>query len=482
MSLRMILRILGLLLMLFSLTLLPPVLISLIFDDGVWSSFVIAMAITVSTGALLYWPNRNARKELRTRDGFLIAALFWTVLGLFGALPLMLDGAQSLSLTDAVFESFSGLTTTGATVITGIDFLPEGILYYRQQLQWLGGMGIVVLAVAILPTLGIGGMQLYRTEIPGPLKDSKLTPRITETAKALWYIYATLTITCFAAYWLAGMNWFDALGHSFSTVAIGGFSTYDASIGHFDSALIETICILFMIISAMSYSLHFAAWREKRLSQYLEDPEARFLLMFLAGLSLVAVASLWLTGTYTDLLGLRHGIFEVVSIATTAGFGVADFSLWPGALPFLLFVAAFVGGCSGSTGGGIKVIRIILILKQGMREVLRLIHPNAVFAVKIGKVSVPDSIAQAVWGFFSVYVLLFFLMLIGVMAAGLDQVTAWSAVAATINNLGPGLGEVASHYGDMPDAAKWILVLAMLLGRLEIFTVLVLFTPAFWRR
>ncbi|MAX33231.1 MULTISPECIES: TrkH family potassium uptake protein [Halomonadaceae] len=482
MSLRMILRILGLLLMLFSLTLLPPILISLLYADGVWSSFVIAMVITVATGALLYWPNRNARKELRTRDGFLIAALFWTVLGLFGALPLMLDGAQALSPTDAVFESFSGLTTTGATVITGIDFLPEGIRYYRQQLQWLGGMGIVVLAVAILPTLGIGGMQLYRTEIPGPLKDSKLTPRITETAKALWYIYATLTLTCFAAYWLAGMNWFDALGHSFSTVAIGGFSTYDTSIGHFDSALIEMICILFMIVSAMSYSLHFAAWREKRLSQYLADPEARFLLLFLLALTVITVVSLWLTGTYTDLLGLRHGLFEAVSIATTAGFGVADFSVWPGALPFLLFVAAFVGGCSGSTGGGIKVIRIILILKQGMREVLRLIHPNAVIAVKIGKVSVPDSIAQAVWGFFSVYVLLFFLMLIGVMATGLDQITAWSAVAATINNLGPGLGEVASHYGDMPDAAKWILVVAMLLGRLEIFTVLVLFTPAFWRR
>ncbi|MGB8714638.1 MAG: TrkH family potassium uptake protein [Onishia taeanensis] len=482
MSLRMILRILGLLLMLFSLTLLPPILISLLYADGVWSSFLIAMVITVATGGLLYWPNRNARKELRTRDGFLIAALFWTVLGLFGALPLMLDGAQALSPTDAVFESFSGLTTTGATVITGIDFLPEGIRYYRQQLQWLGGMGIVVLAVAILPTLGIGGMQLYRTEIPGPLKDSKLTPRITETAKALWYIYATLTLTCFAAYWLAGMNWFDALGHSFSTVAIGGFSTYDTSIGHFDSAMIEMICILFMIISAMSYSLHFAAWREKRLSQYLADPEARFLLLFLLGLTVITVLSLWLTGTYTDILGLRHGLFEAVSVATTAGFGVADFSVWPGALPFLLFVAAFVGGCSGSTGGGIKVIRIILILKQGMREVLRLIHPNAVIAVKIGKVSVPDSIAQAVWGFFSVYVLLFFLMLIGVMATGLDQVTAWSAVAATINNLGPGLGEVASHYGDMPDAAKWILVVAMLLGRLEIFTVLVLFTPAFWRR
>ncbi|MDR5905159.1 TrkH family potassium uptake protein [Franzmannia qiaohouensis] len=482
MSLRVILRILGLLLMLFSLTLVPPILISLLFNDGVWDAFAIAMAITVATGALLYLPNRYARKELRTRDGFLIAALFWTVLGTFGSLPLMLDGPYALSVTDAVFESFSGLTTTGATVITGIDFLPEAVRYYRQQLQWLGGMGIVVLAVAILPTLGVGGMALYRTEIPGPLKDSKLTPRITETAKALWYIYASLTLTCIIAYWAAGMDWFDAIGHGFSTVAIGGFSTYDASIGHFDSATIEMICVLFMVISAISYSLHFAAWREKRLSQYLRDPEARFLLLFLLGLSVISVLTLWLTATYSGSEGLRNGVFQAVSIATTAGFGVADFAAWPGALPFLLFVAAFVGGCSGSTGGGMKVIRIILILKQGMREVMRLIHPNAVIAVKVGKVSVPDGIAQAVWGFFSVYVMLFFLMLIGVMATGVDQVTAWSTVASTLNNLGPALGEAASHYGELPDLAKWILVLAMILGRLEIFTVLVLFTPAFWRR
>ncbi|WP_148252751.1 TrkH family potassium uptake protein [Aidingimonas lacisalsi] len=482
MSLRMILRILGLLLMLFSLTLVPPILVSLLFRDGVWSAFAIALAITVATGALIYWPNRGERKELRTRDGFLIAALFWTVLGLFGSLPLMLDGAYALSPTDAVFESFSGLTTTGATVITGIDFLPEAVRYYRQQLQWLGGMGIVVLAVAILPTLGVGGMALYRTEIPGPLKDSKLTPRITETAKALWYIYASLTITCFLAYWAAGMNWFDAIGHSFSTVAIGGFSTYDGSIGHFDSATIELICVGFMIASAMSFSLHFAAWREKQLRHYLLDPESRFLLLFLIGLALVAIVTLWLTGTYDGARSLRHGLFQAVSIATTAGFGVADFSTWPGALPFMLFVAAFVGGCSGSTGGGIKVIRIILILKQGLREILRLIHPNAIISVKIGKVSVPDGIAQAVWGFFSAYVLLFFLMLVGVMATGLDQVTAWSAVASALNNLGPGLGDVTANYGDIPDMAKWILVLAMLLGRLEIFTVLVLFTPAFWRR
>lgn len=482
MSLRVILRILGLLLMLFSLTMLPPTLISLWFRDGVWSAFISGIAISVATGLLLYLPNRRSQKELRIRDGFIIAVMFWTVLALFGSLPLMLFGEGSLSVTDAVFESFSGLTTTGATVITGIDFLPESVLYYRQQLQWLGGMGIVVLAVAILPTLGVGGMALYRTEIPGPLKDSKLTPRITETAKALWYIYATLTVACMMAYMLAGMSWFDALSHSFSTVANGGFSTYDASIGYFDSAAIELICIAFMLISAVSFSLHFIAWREKSLLHYFRDPEARFLMLFLLSLAVITVLSLWLTNTYDTLRGLRHGVFQVVSVATTAGYSVADFSMWPGALPFLLFVAAFVGGCSGSTGGGMKVIRIILILKQGMREIMRLIHPNAVIAVKIGKVSVPDSIAQAVWGFFSVYVLLFFLMLVGVMATGVDQVTAWSTVGSALNNLGPALGEASTNYGEIPAMAKWILVMAMLLGRLEIFTVLVLFTPAFWRR
>ncbi|MGP9686054.1 TrkH family potassium uptake protein [Halomonas sp. AOP25-F1-15] len=482
MSLRVILRILGLLLMLFSLTMLPPTLMSLWFRDGVWSAFIIGIAISVATGLLLYLPNRRSQKELRIRDGFIIAVMFWTVLALFGSLPLMLFGEGSLSITDAVFESFSGLTTTGATVITGIDFFPESILYYRQQLQWLGGMGIVVLAVAILPTLGIGGMALYRTEIPGPLKDSKLTPRITETAKALWYIYATLTIACMIAYMLAGMSWFDALSHSFSTVANGGFSTHDASIGYFDSATIEMICVVFMLISAFSFSLHFIAWREKSLLHYFHDPEARFLMLFLLALAVITVLSLWLTNAYETERGLRHGIFQVVSVATTAGYSVADFSMWPGALPFLLFVAAFVGGCSGSTAGGMKVIRIILILKQGMREIMRLIHPNAVIAVKVGKVSVPDSIAQAVWGFFSVYVLLFFLMLVGVMATGVDQVTAWSTVGSALNNLGPALGEASTNYGDLPSLAKWILVMAMLLGRLEIFTVLVLFTPAFWRR
>ncbi|GAB2792519.1 TrkH family potassium uptake protein [Halomonas shantousis] len=479
---RVTLRILGLLLMLFSLTLVPPILISLLYEDATWDAFLIGLGITLLTGAGLYWPNRQARKELKTRDGFIITVLFWSVLGLFGSLPLMLADDPALSLTNAVFESFSGLTTTGATVITGIDLLPESVRYYRQQLQWLGGMGIVVLAVAVLPTLGVGGMQLYRTEIPGPLKDAKLTPRIAETAKALWYIYAALTLTCFAAYWLAGMNWFDALGHSFSTVAVGGFSTYDASIGYFDSAAIELICVAFMTLSSISFGLHFAVWREKRLGQYARDSEFRFFILLLVLLSVVTIVTLIVSGTYTDMTAFRHGLFEAVSIATTTGFGVTNFSVWPGALPFMLFLAAFVGACSGSTGGGMKVIRILLILKQGLREVHRLIHPNAVLAVKVGRIGIPDSVAQAVWGFFSAYLLLFVLMLLGLLATGLDQVTAWSAVGSALNNLGPGLGEVTNDYSSIPALAKWILVLAMMLGRLEIFTILVLFMPAFWRR
>ncbi|AVV34595.1 MAG: potassium transporter [Cobetia sp.] len=482
MSLRVISRILGILLMLFSLTLVPPMLISRVFEDDTLSAFAVAMGITLLTGFALFYPNRHARKELRNRDGFLITVLFWTVLGAFGSLPFLLAEDPNLTIIDAMFESFSGLTTTGATVMTGLDLLPHSILYYRQQLQWLGGMGIVVLAVAILPTLGIGGMQLYRTEIPGPLKDSKLTPRITETAKALWYIYAALTLVCFASYWAAGMSWFDALGHSFSTVAVGGFSTHDASIGYFDSASIEMICVFFMVVSSISFGLHFAAWREGRISHYLRDPETRFFLILLLILTCVTIAGLLLTGSYDDSKALRHGLFEAVSVATTTGFGVADFTGWPGVLPMMLFIAAFIGACSGSAGGGMKVIRILLILKQGVREIHRLIHPNAILSVKVGKMRISEGVAEAVWGFFSVYLMLFVLMMLGMLATGLDQVTAWSAVGSALNNLGPGLGEVATHYGDIPGAAKGILILAMLLGRLEIFTILVLFTPAFWRR
>ncbi|KZY48315.1 potassium transporter, partial [Oleiphilus sp. HI0050] len=444
-------------------------------------AFLDAFVITLGLGLIIWLPVRNHKKELRVRDGFIVTVLFWLVLSLSGSVPLYLSDSPDLRFVDAYFESLSGLTTTGATVITGIDDLPKSILWYRQQLQWLGGMGLIVLAVAILPMLGIGGMQLYRAETPGPVKDSKLTPRITETAKALWYIYLGLTVACALSYWAAGMTLFDAIGHSFSTIAIGGYSTHDASIGYFDNSVIELIAIFFMFIAGVNFALHFTAWRSNSWRTYFMDPEFRFYASLMLIVTIITIATLYFTDTYSFSDSMIRGAFEVVSIATTTGFATADFTAWPFVLPFLLFVVAFVGGCAGSTGGGMKAIRILLIYKQGLREIQRLIHPNAIIPVKLGKKPVPDRVIEAVWGFFSVYLFVFVILLLMLLATGLDQVTAWSAVGASINNLGPGLGDVAQHYGDIPDTAKWVLCFAMLMGRLEIFTLLILFTPAFWR-
>jgi len=481
MHLSTVCRILGILLMLFSLSMLPPIVVSLIYDDHQLNAFFDAFLLTLGIGLVVWLPVRNQKKELRVRDGFIVTVLFWLVLSLSGSIPLYLSDFPDLRFVDAYFESLSGLTTTGATVITGIDDLPKSILWYRQQLQWFGGMGLIVLAVAILPMLGIGGMQLYRAEAPGPVKDSKLTPRITETAKALWYIYLGLTVACALAYWAAGMSLFDAISHSFSTIAIGGYSTHDASIGYFDNTMIELIAIFFMFTAGINFALHFTAWRSNSWVTYFQDPEFRFYASLMLLVSIVTIAVLYFTGTYSFSDSMIRGLFEVVSIATTTGFATADFASWPFVLPFLLFLVAFVGGCAGSTGGGMKAIRVLLIYKQGLREIKRLIHPNAIIPVKLGNKPVPDRVIEAVWGFFSVYLFVFVILLLLLLATGLDQVTAWSAVGAAINNLGPGLGEVALHYGDIPDTAKWVLCFAMLMGRLEIFTLLILFTPAFWR-
>ena len=482
MRLIIIQKILGLLLSLFSLSLAPPALISLYSGDGALEAFLTALVITLSLGLLLWVPVRNKKQELRLRDGFLIVVLFWTVLGLSGAIPFALAEHPHMSFTDAFFESLSGLTTTGATVIVGIDNLPISILYYRQQLQWLGGMGIIVLAVAILPMLGIGGMQLYRAETPGPMKDNKLTPRITETAKTLWYIYLGLTIACCAAYWFNGMTFFDAICHSFSTVAIGGFSTHDASIGYFDNIKIEMVAVIFMFISGINYSLHFLAWRWRSLKPYFFDSEFTTYFSLLLATSFIIVLYLITNNIYENTeTALRQGIFHVVSIGTTTGFATSEFQAWPSFLPLLLLFLSFAGGCAGSTGGGIKVIRILLLFKQGMREIKRLIHPNAIFPIKLGNKAISDQVIDSVWGFFATYIATFTIMLLILMATGMDQVTAFSAVAACINNLGPGLGDVSAHYGDITDTAKWVLSVAMLLGRLEIFTLLVLLSPAFWR-
>jgi trk system potassium uptake protein TrkH len=476
-------RILGLLLMVFSLTMLPPIIFSFIFKDGAWLPFVEGFALTLVVGFLTWVPVRRANRDLRLRDGFLVVAAFWIVLGLFGAAPLYLADTLSMTLLDAIFESMSGLTTTGATVLTGLDDLPHSILYYRQQLQWLGGMGIIVLAVAVLPMLGVGGMQLYRAETPGPVKDTKLTPRITETAKALWYVYFGFTLVCGISYWLAGMPVFDALCHAFSTVAIGGFSPHDASMGYFASPTIELIAVFFMFAAGINFSLHFFAWRNMQVFHYAGDHELRAYVFVLGVVTLSVIGSLFWYNTYaspTDTV--INGLFQAVSIATTTGFTTSDYSSWPGAIPVLLIFASFVGGCAGSTAGGIKVIRWLLIYKQGMREIARLVHPSAEIPVKIGNQAVPFRVVDAVWGFFAVYVIVFSIMLLLMMMTGLDQVTAFSAVAATLNNLGPGLGDVSGGFMTVPDAAKGIAIVGMLLGRLEIFTLLVLVTPTFWRQ
>ena len=477
-----VLRILGVLLVMFSTTMIPPLIISWMSSDGSAGAFLVAYLATVSVGGALWILFRNKARELRVRDGFLIVVLFWTVLAIFGTTPLLLSPNPALSLTAALFESMSGLTTTGATVLTGLDNLPPSILYYRQQLQWLGGMGIIVLAVAVMPMLGVGGMQLYRAETPGPMKDSKLTPRITETAKALWYIYLGLTVSCAVAYWAAGMTVFDAVGHAFSTVAIGGFSTHDESIGFFNNPLVMIIAMVFMLVSAINFALHFTVVRSRSLRTYFGDTEVRAFMVFMLLVITTAITVLAVWETYPSSgQTILHGAFQVISIGTTTGFTTTGFHWWPSFLPVLLIIMSAIGGCAGSTAGGMKMIRFVLLYKQGKREIGQLIHPSALVTVKIGNKPVPDHVINAVWGFFSLYILSYVGLSIAVTATGVDLITAFSAVTACLNNLGPGLGAVAENYALLNPVTKLILTATMLLGRLEIFTLLVLLTPAFWR-
>ncbi|XOD70338.1 MAG: Trk system potassium transporter TrkH [Sodalis sp. (in: enterobacteria)] len=482
MHFRTITRIVGLLVILFSVTMIIPGLLALIYRDGAGTAFVQTFFCAQCIGLLLWLPNRHQKRELKSREGFLIVVLFWTVLGSVGALPFLFSEHPNLSVTDAFFESFSGLTTTGATVLIGLDTLPHAILFYRQMLQWFGGMGIIVLAVAILPILGVGGMQLYRAEMPGPLKDNKMCPRIAETAKTLWLIYVALTIACALALCGAGMPLFDAIGHSFSTIAIGGFSTHDASIGYYDSPLINFVVVMFLLISGCNYGLHFAALSGYKLKVYWLDHEFRMFISVQLTLLMVCILVLWHYDVYaTSFQTLNQALFQVVSMVTTAGFTTDSIAEWPLFLPILLFCSAFIGGCAGSTGGGLKVIRILLLYLQGSRELKRLVHPNAVYTIKLGNRALPERILEAVWGFFSAYALVFILSILAVVATGVDNFSAFSAVAATLNNLGLGLGVLVDNFSSMNTEAKWILILTMLFGRLDIFTLLVIFTPTFWR-
>ena len=463
--------------MFFSISFVIPIITSIIYKDGALSVFIITFSIVFIIGFLGWMALRNSNEEMTHKDGFLVITLFWIVLSSAGSIPFTLSG---MSFIDAFFESMSGITTTGATVITNLSALSESLLIYRQLLQWMGGMGLIVLAIAVMPLLGIGGGQLYKAEIPGAMNDQKLTPRIKETAQALWLIYLLLTVCCAILYFFAGMNAFDAISHSLSTVSIGGFSTYDQSIGYFKNGLIEVVCIIFMLLSALSFALHYFAFYMKKPLKYLYDPELRFFLSIIAFIFLLSVLL-----NYFSTQGqasIRELLFHSVSIVTTTGFAIGDSNQWNPSIGFLLLVGAFIGACSGSVGGGIKSWRVLVMINSAYINLKQMIHPNAVISLKIGTKSLENDVTASVWAFFSVYVISFVVLLLALVSTGLDFQSAFSAIGACLNNLGPGLGEVSQTYSSVSSAGKVILSFAMILGRLEIFTLLILFTPAFWQK
>jgi trk system potassium uptake protein TrkH len=481
MQIKSVIRILGLLLMLFSLAIIPPIVVSIIYSDGETWSFFYALILIFVSGLLLWLPAMQAKTDLKLRDGFIIVVLFWFVLSTFASLPMVLSESLSISITDAIFESISGLTTTGATILNNIDDLPKSILFYRQYLQWLGGLGIIVLAVAVLPMLGVGGMQLYKAEVAGPIKN-KITPRITETAKWLWIVYLTMTIVCGASYYIAGMPIFDSICHSFSTIAIGGFSIHNESFGYYDNHWIELVAIFFMIAACLNFSLHYLAFKNKSLSGYKNDNEAYFFIFLIFLISLLTILYVSNISEDMNVKEIIKNIFYAVSISTTTGFTNSNYFNYVGFLPLLLILFSFIGGCAGSTAGGMKVIRVMLLLKQGYRELVRLIHPNSKIKVKVGNTAINERTLETIWGFFAIYVFVFLTVLLLLMLSGLDFLTSFSAVAATINNLGPGQGEVLYNYASISDVNKWILSFSMVVGRLEIFTLLVIFIPDFWKK
>ena len=482
MQLSIVAKTLGLLLMVFSFAQVPPILVDLIYSEGEYLTFVFSFILTVFGGLVLWWPFRTIKKSFRLREGVLIVVSFWIVLSFFGTLPFLItESISNLSFSNAFFESMSGLTTTGATVLSQLDDLPKSILFYRQQLQWLGGMGIIVLAVAVLPLLGVGGMELYHAESSGIAKD-RLTPKLRNTAIALWKIYLSLTVLCALAYFFSGMSIFDAISHSFSTVAIGGFSTHDSSIGYFNSIPIEMIAMFFMFLAGINFSLHFVAWNNRSLVDYIKDSEFKTYAMVLLSASTIVIIALSLNSEYGSTSEtIRHSLFQTISIATTTGFTSQNYSNWPAAIPVFLIMVSFIGACVGSTGGGIKVVRVLVMFRLGMKEIHKFIRPNAQVSIKLNKASINEKALVSVLGFFSLYAISFIFIMMLLMFAGLDQVTAYSATAATMNNLGPGLGEVAQNYGSLGETAKWILSFSMLIGRLEVLTIIAIFHRAFWR-
>ncbi|MFM9969208.1 MAG: TrkH family potassium uptake protein [Burkholderiales bacterium] len=478
-----VLNVLGVVMMIFAATMMVPAIVALVADDAAQRSYDEAVVITLAAGLILWALTRYGRRELQPRDGFLLVALVWTVLPGFATLPLLFF-LPELSFTDAYFETVSGLTTTGATILSGLDNLPPSINFWRMFLVWIGGMGVVVLAVAILPLLGVGGSQIFKAETPGPMKDAKLTPRIAETAKGLWGVYALITVACIVSLKLAGMSWFDATVHSFSTMGLGGFAAYDASFGFWNSPTIEAVTIFFMLVAGMNFGTHFLAFRRREWLPYKADPEARLFLLVVIGSCFGIAWFLLGNRVYEDFwTALRFASFNVVSIATTTGFANTDYYQWPIFAPvWMLFLCCFATS-SGSTGGGIKMVRAVIMVKQALRELQRIVHPRAYIPVKLAGSVVENNIVFAVLAFMLVYGGTVSILTLLLTASGLDLITSASAIIACVNNTGPGLAQVgpATTYAILTDFQTWLCTIAMLLGRLELMTLLVVFTPGFWR-
>jgi trk system potassium uptake protein TrkH len=475
-------KIVGFILMLFSVSVVGPIMVAIAHKDAGLMDFVYTGLIEIIVGGSLWLLNRNETRSLKTRDGFLVVALIWTTLCIFAALPFFFDRSSTFSFINAVFESVSGLTTTGSTIITDISRLPLSLLLYRQEIQFLGGMGIVVLAVAILPMLGIGGMQLYRAETPGPMKDAKLTPRITETAKMLWIIYLILTIACGICYWMAGMTPIDAIGEAFGTTATGGFSMHNGSFSYYHSDVIDCIAIFFMFCSGINFGLHFMAFASTDFRVYLRDIELKYFFWMVVIVSIFASVSIALLhADYTLHDSIIKGVFNVVSLLTSTGFTDGDISKWPAFVAILLILAALIGACGGSTAGGLKTIRFVLMYRMIARQINQLIHPNAVYPLKLGQQEISTQLAESMFSFTAVYIGLTIVAMLALQATGLDLTSAFSAAAISIANVGAGLGSVADNFAHLTVVAKIIIIVTMLLGRLEIFTILVLLTPSFWR-
>ena len=458
----------------FAISMLIPAIYAFITKDGFFISFLLSFCIIITPSILIWAATKKYKEDLQAKDGFFVITFFWLILASVGSIPFLLFGMAPI---DSFFESMSGITTTGATVITGLDELPRSLLLYRQLLQWLGGMGLIVLAIAIMPLLGIGGGQIFKTDVPGAMNDQKLTPRIKETAQSLWLIYVILTILCALFYFLNGMGSFDAISHALSTVSIGGFSTHDESIGYFNSFGIELVCIVFMLLSALSFALHYNAYTNFSIKKYFNDPESSFFIGMLFFIFIIILISsmFYDFGSFTSIL------FQTVSIVTTTGFTNDDYSSWPLFASFLLLIGAFVGACSGSVGGGIKSWRFMIMINHSIINLKKMIHPHGVFTLKLGPNKVVENdVAASVWGFFSIYVISFMVLLVLMLFTGMDFLTAFSAIGACLNNLGPGLGMVADSYSSVSDFGKVILSFAMILGRLEIFTLLVILIPSFW--